>query len=151
MQANKENEEPRHSLEINSKGHWHKQKSWTTQGMLRVMSLIIPLQSWTNDRYTNDRHWDVDPTLICSQYDHTLLNIARQSACMELVYSHTPALALPVSVALFVTAHSSMSVTPVSSAQTSTTLSCSGTVIELVIIWIATFATAIQATMVLII
>ena len=70
---------------------------------------------------------------------------------MELVYIHTPALVLPVSVASFVTAHSSMSVTPVSSAQTSTTLSRSGTVIELVIIWIATFATAIQATMLLII
>ena len=66
---------------------------------------------------------------------------------MELVYIHSPALELPVSVALFVTAHSSMSVTPVSSAHTFTGSSFSATVFVLVTIWIATFDTATQATM----
>ena len=62
-------------------------------------------------------------------------------------YIHIPALVLPVSVALFVTAHCSMSVTPVSSAHTFTGSSFSATVLEVVTIWIATFDTAIQATM----
>ena len=61
-------------------------------------------------------------------------------------YIHLPALVLPVSVALFVTAHSSMSVSPVSSAHTFTDASFSATLLEVVTIWTATFDTAIQAT-----
>ena len=62
----------------------------------------------------------------------------------RLVFIHIPALVLPVSVAAFVTAHSSKPVTPVISAHTSTDPAVSATLVALVTIWIAALATVIQ-------
>ena len=52
-----------------------------------------------------------------------------------------PALVLPVSVGVFVTAHSSKPVTPVISAHTSTDSAVSATLVALVTIWIAALPT----------
>ena len=56
--------------------------------------------------------------------------------------SQLPALALPVSVGVFVTAHSSEPVTPVITAHTSTDPAVSATLSASVTIWIAAFIAA---------
>ena len=61
-----------------------------------------------------------------------------------LVFIHILALVLPVSVALFVTAHSSKPATPVISAHTCTDPAVSATLAALVTIWIAALATEMQ-------